>query len=619
MKKLRASLGAAALTAAVCACLGGSASALVNPSVDTTYADPRLGAHSDVTLRLDFDYGATGMVTANIAGSAGTAEVQDPVTYPDTTDYRETIRDVVVDIPPGLVGNPQAIPFADRCSMDVFLNGNCPETSIVGTARVFITQIPQTYEEAEAVGAQDEWIEPMVGDPYNMFRILPQATYNTASTGPYTRLALLQSDPELPAKIGLMVQPPLNAFKRFHQLLSIEPDSGSDLRLRTESLDIPNQLFSKSTDEHVGNVRIDALEIKLLGALPNGKSFMTNPIACEPWTTNIWAKTRFSNVNADADPLRTGTNDYKLGTPGSTQPDCSNAGEIPFNAKGKVSISSNARDVSPDFDFDLEFPGMYDDGQVASGPKKIVARVPAAINVDVQQLGRTCARDDFMADRCPASTKVGYVNISTPLLNTPITGDTYLVKQIVGAGGLPDLGLRLRGPIDFVQLGTNRYVGVRGNEIETTFDNIPQIGFTKLNFHLYGGANGLLRTLACPTSNKQPVPGAFSLAFTSFTGATADSTTMLNAASCFGIQTLKKFSCVYRQLRIQPTYTSRARIKRAEFRVGGKKIQTQRKVPFQFRIPARKFKVKGRKYKFEIRAVYDDGTVSKKQSSFKRC
>ena len=35
------------------------------------------------------------------------------------------------------------------------------------------------------------------------------------------------------------------------------------------------------------------------------------------------------------------------------------------------------------------------------------------------------------------------------------------------------------------------------NQIETTFDNIPQVGFSKLTFHLDGGPQGLLRSLSC--------------------------------------------------------------------------------------------------------------------------
>ena len=46
----------------------------------------------------------------------------------------------------------------------------------------------------------------------------------------------------------------------------------------------------------------------------------------------------------------------------------------PFNAKGTVSISSNARDVSTAFDFVIDNPGMYDDNNAASGPRKIVTR-----------------------------------------------------------------------------------------------------------------------------------------------------------------------------------------------------------------------------------------------------
>lgn len=561
--------------------------------------DRRLAAHSDFSVDLSFSYGATGLT------GSGT---ENPQTYPPGTDYRETIKNLVVEIPPGLAGNPNAIPYAERCDEAVFLDlaQECPDSATVGEVwlKYSLMHTPANPTALNIIPIGPIW----------------RSTYTGPGAG-FTKVSLIKTDPEVPAKIGVYVKGPVN-IGNVRVILEINPVTTEDLRLRTiTASEIPSQVWNGNLDEWE-DVRIERMRIKLYGKLASGRAFMTNPASCQPWTTKAWAQAHYGNSNATENPLG-GAPDWVAVNASTLDPDCSNAAQVPFNAKGTVSISSDKRDVAPDFDFVIDNPGMYDDNNAASGPRKIVTRVPAAINVDVQQLSRTCEEALFNADKCPSTTKVGSVKIETPLLTAGLTGDVFLVRK--PQAGLPDLGLRVRGAITFTQRGSNRYVGVKGNEIETTFDNIPQLGFTKLTFHLDGGPNGLLRTLACPTGNKQPAVGAFTYDFTAWSGATTSSTTKLNAANCFGIQKLKRFKCVYRVLRFQPVYTSRARVKRVDLRVRGRKVATIRQnkegtSKLGFKVPAKKLKrLKKGTHKFEVAATYDDGTVSKKRSKFKKC
>jgi len=623
---------------AVCLFAVSGAGAKVIPSITTSFTQDvvvptgtsgatttitvpanRLGQHADFNLGLKFLYGATGTVPS---GVRGVPPIEDPATYEDNPDFRETVEQVLVDIPPGLVGNPNAIPYDERCDIEVFKTGNCPEASTIGSATVITTLIPLNQEEADAIG--DYFIPPEPGGSYQTFRIVPQTTYNPGSTSQHTRLSLLKTDPEVPAKIGLMVHPPLNAFKRIHQILEIAPDTNGDLRLRTNTPEIAHQLFSLASGQHVGNLRISAFDIKFPGRLPNGNAFMTNPTSCSDWTTTAWARSYHSNTNLDSDPLRTGANQFAAAAaPSTVMPDCSNAGTIPFPISGKVAIDTPDRDTAPSFDFTIDNPGVQaNDNNVSTSPRKIVTVVPASINVDVQQLGRTCPVADFNADRCVATSRVGSVNIQTPLLRAPLTGDVYLVKENA-TSGLPDLGLRVRGAITFTQRGSNRYVGAKFNQIETTFDNIPQLGFSKLTFHLDGGPNGLLRSLKCPTYNKAPAVPNFTYNFFAYTGATAANVTPLNMANCFGIQTLKKYSkCLHRKLPIRPNYQSRSRLKNVVLYVDGKRKSKAKKRPFRFNPRLKKLKLKkkkGNRHKFVLKATYDDGTISKKTATFKVC
>jgi hypothetical protein len=362
------------------------------------------------------------------------------------------------------------------------------------------------------------------------------------------------------------------------------------------------------------------MRLTLFGKLANGHNFMTNPTSCEDWTSQLWANATYVNDNLDSHPLGDTADGFKAAPPDTVHPDCSNAASIPFPIAGNVSIDTPNRDTAPSFDFTIDNPGVEGDGQVSSTPKKIVTTIPASINVDVQQVGRVCQLANFYANTCPASSKVGSVKIATPLISAGLSGNVYLVKRDPKAG-LPDLGLYVTGAITFLQLGSNKYTGEKFNQIETTFDNIPQVGFTKLTFHLDGGPQGLLRSLACPTYNKAPALPNFTYNFFSYSGAYRQSTTPLNLANCFGIQTLKKYPhCLIKKLPIHPNYQSRVRVKSVSVKLDGKKRASTTKAPFRFDLKLKKLKLKQKKtHKLDLRATYDDGTISEKTVNFKVC
>lgn len=563
--------------------LAGAASAVVTPTINVSLSDNQLGAHADTTVKIDFFYGNT-----------------DLALYPPESPINESVKHTVVDIPPGLVGNPNAVPFADRCDPTVFETGDCPASSTVGTFVVNSTLI----------GSEQDVIDypPQPGDSY----------VNMAISGVNTRLSLLKTDPDAPATFGIWIRLPFN-FGIIRQKIRIGPDTDSDLKLRTVTIDPITRKFILGAgvpgDPFIDyQIRVNSMTLKFLGKLANGNNFMTNPTSCTKWESKVWASAHQNNSNATEDPLGTGDL-YVPDSAPSITPDCTNQASVPFPVTGVTTISSRSRDVSPDFDFTITNPGVQANGQVSTSPKSVVTRVPASINVDTQQLGRLCENEPFAKDQCPASSRVGTVSIETPLISAGLQGDVYLVRA---AGRvLPDLGLRMRGAISFTQKGKNVYVGENNNMIQTTFDDIPQVGFSKLNVHLFGGPEGLLRTLACPTNNRQPDDGVFSYTFTSYTNQVVTSTTDLTAANCFGIQKLRSFKCVYRLLRFQPTYTSRARIRTVKLTIDGKRAAVARRAPFQFRVGVKKYKLG--KHKLKLRAVYDDGTVSEKKSTFKRC
>jgi hypothetical protein len=92
---------------------------------------------------------------------------------------------------------------------------------------------------------------------------------------------------------------------------------------------------------------------------------------------------------------------------------------------------------------------------------------------------------------CPAASKVGTDEISTPLLEEPLKGNVYVLQQ-----NPPNIGLLVTGSAKGVNL---KLVGqVHLNEttgqLTSTFENTPDLPFTTFKLNFSGGAQAALST-----------------------------------------------------------------------------------------------------------------------------
>lgn len=547
---------------------GALAAYTATPYGNTT--DATVGGHGDLTTGATFNYGS------------------------NTTD---TVKRILVDLPAGGVGDPNAVPYADRCTKATFESTTCAAGSQIGVVTI------------SAIA----YLGP-----------IPVALNDMTGT-----ISEIQTSPEVPTVVGAYIQPllgglpagdPIRAYARFYPVTS-GPEG--DFRIRSETDPFPT---TANTTFGVLPIQITKYEQKLFGKLANGNVFITNPTRCDTWNSWGYAEFYSDNSTANSDPFLTGTNEFTKTDAVPTTPNCTTLS--PFTTTADAQVQGATRGAPAAFTTELKIPGLEAEPQSAAVPKTVVATLPGALNVDVQQLNRICSNDGFAAGNCPANTKFGSVSITTPMIVDGLQGDVYLVKASAGHN-LPDLGIIVHGAINFSMRGTNRYVDV--DHLQTTFDNIPGVGFSTFKLTIAGGTGGLLLVDRCPINGSDPVDGGSTkFDMTSYQGQTAtiNSPTKYAPPSCtsYAVSIKNSGKCLKkRTLSIKPTIKSRSQVRYVKFYVNGKYMKKSKHSPFKATVKLSSKLVAGKTYRYKVKVyfkpttAYPKGRVMTKSAKFKIC
>lgn len=100
---------------------------------------------------------------------------------------------------------------------------------------------------------------------------------------------------------------------------------------------------------------------------------------------------------------------------------------------------------------------------------------------------------------CPQASKVGTVEIKSPLLPNPLTGDAFLAEQDQNPfGSLVALYLSLQDPVSgtLVKVAGEIKPDPVTGQLVSTFKNTPQLPFEDLKLHFFGGDRAPLSTPA---------------------------------------------------------------------------------------------------------------------------
>jgi hypothetical protein len=413
--------------------------------------DTQAGSHPyEATFRLDFN-------TRNEPGAEEEGRV-----VPETVGGR--VRSVETVLPPGFVGDPSAAP---QCARWLFDREECPVSSQVGVDTVYS-------------GASTYFTFPV----YNL--IPPQSE---------------------PAQFGVT----LFGIQTF---LDAQVRSGGDYGLTVHVDNIPEREIN-STSLTLWGVPAEASHnaercTEFKGLITCGLSssaqstpFLTLPTSCEgPLTTTFrvgaWespstGEASYVSHDQNGDPLGiTGCAQLSFGPAISVAPDTSYA-DTPAGLTVEEHVPQEAL-LAPE---GLSTTDIKDTKVVL--PEGVVINPGQAAGLAACQesedgLGRLPdGEEDDGPASCPAASKVGTDEISTPLLKGKLEGDVYVLQS-----SPPDLKLLITTAGEGVNLKLvgNVQLNEQTGQLTTTFDETPALPYTDFKLSFSGGAQAALDTPA---------------------------------------------------------------------------------------------------------------------------
>jgi hypothetical protein len=399
----------------------------------------------------------------------------------------QNVKDVDVELPAGLIGDPSATP---KCTMAEFAKAQkggvvevCPDNSQVGTATVVISGTETT--------------EPV-------WNIVP--------------------NPGKPATFGfVVVGDPVIATATLRPAAPSGTEGyGLDIHLRNISQGVALAATSLSFWGNPGDPAHDAERGACLAAKqglapePAGgcpytaqpKPFMTLPTSCTgaPSVTHLTA-TSWNGEVAKASFATHGNFGEPLGAEGCDR--------VPFSGSVETSLGTPTADSPSGLGVDLKIPqNTNPEGLATANLKRTVVTLPAGISINPSTANGLvgCSLADFgqfseAASTCPQNSKIGTVEIDTPLIEAPIAGGIYLARQtenpfgsliaIYVVGEAEGVRVKLPGEIA-LDPATGRLV--------TTFDNTPQVPFSDFKLNFFGGPSAVLATpVTCGTMESSGV------------------------------------------------------------------------------------------------------------------
>jgi hypothetical protein len=376
-------------------------------------------------------------------------------------------KDITVELPPGIVGNPTALPTCTPTDLVRGENGKqplCASESQVGVA--FIEFEPGGLTKFPVFNMErPNDLPALFALNYAGAIIYFRSTVRSSDFGVDTTIpSISQAEPIY--SLGLTVW-------------GVPADPSHD---------------AERWDPNKGGVEVPGFGIASK-AVP--APFLTNPTSCQaaPSETRAAADSWqavgdfvHSSLTADPDGVP-----FVWG----------GCGRVPFHPSITVTSGTHRSANPTGLELNLGNAQVQDPYGIASANvKKVVTEFPQGMSASpsaVAGLGACSLAQVKLATNepttCPDSSKIGNVSIHTPLLEEELQGEVVLASQNDNPfHSTFAVYLLVRGPGVFLKLPGELNIDKQTGQLKTVFEDLPQLPFDNVNFDFRGGPTALFTT-----------------------------------------------------------------------------------------------------------------------------
>lgn len=397
-------------------------------------------------------------------------------------------RDIVTELPRGLVVNPQA---TEQCTEVELLSGFIEDPGCPDSMQVGIVSVATVAGGPTPVSSALYNMVPSPGSPATL-------AFNAANIGIFVHLeGGVRSDGDY----GLIATSAETLAKGTNPILGVQAQLWGD----------PS---SSSHDQIRGACRLKAKNRFPCQVEPSTTAFLTMPSQCTE-TLDFGAKARSWEEAAEgieglphsAQAPATDTEGNPVGVSG-----CSLES---FNPTISAKPTTNLADSPSGLDVTLHQPQDQQLGHIApANLKDATVTLPEGLVVNPAQGDglEACSLDQIGylgegryskdPDECPDAAKIGSLEVKTPLLDHPLPGSVYIAKPFENEfGSLLAIYLSINDPASGTvsKLAGEVIPDPVTGQLTNRFEENPQLPLEDVTLHLFGGARASLITPFCGT------------------------------------------------------------------------------------------------------------------------
>ena len=407
------------------------------------------------------------------------------------------VKDVKVELPPGFVANPAAVPAA--CAPDELVrtpgkNPECPIDSQVGVAHVLMAVQP---------GLSGELYWPATG------------VYKMQAPPGSPALLAFNAGPD----IAVLLSPLLRSDGDYG-ITVLSPETNSTGGVTGAEISLWGVPADPSHDEDRGTSGASTTGAHCANTTapecsnPAGyqpRAFITNPINC---SAGALKTSLIANSWQEPAVFHTASFDHDTNGNPTAVTDCE---KVPFSPSLSLAPTTDWARTPSGLEVEVRAPtaGLLNPDGIADAPvKKLTVTLPDGVTLNPSSAEGldACTALQLKAETatsiagagCPDPSRLGSVEVHTPLLDEPLGGSVFLAQQddprtrhsgvenpfdsryaiyVVAKSAARGIVIKLAGKVE---------PDPRTGQITTTFDDLPQLPFESFRLRLRDGGRAPL-------------------------------------------------------------------------------------------------------------------------------